>query len=145
MSTNDELASQLRGLASLVEVEEPDRLDLLEQMRQTRGTIDSLTEYYDEVRNEIVVPMEHGEVVLITGVDGRKYRVSKVQGSDPVYHYDEIDKRLTDAQKAEITETKVIGAKLKAAVEAGRIRADVLPHLVHYRPKKPYPKFDPVE
>lgn len=120
----------------------PDWGDKLDRMRVIREEIETLDAEYDTLRDEVVVEMT--EPVLIAGSDGKKYRVSKVVGSQPVFHLAELH-RLTEAQRHAVTETKISGAKLKAEIQAGRIDPMVAMHLVSYQGKRPYPKFDPVE
>lgn len=121
----------------------PDRADKLRRMQEIRKELESLETEYDDLRDEVVIPWD-GEPEFIIGDDGRKYRVSRIEGSDPVYHYEHLED-LTKSQREAITEVKIVGAKLKAEIQAGRIHADDALNLVSYRPKKPYPKFDLAE
>ena len=120
----------------------PDTADKLREMQGIRKTIETLEKRYEDLREEVVVPMTESE--FIVGEDGRKYRVSRVETSTPIYHPDQLG-RLSEEQREAITETKIVGSKLKAEIQAGRIDPQVAMHLVHYQPKKPFPKFDPVE
>ena len=119
-----------------------DTADKLRRMQEIAKTQAELQEEYDTLREEVVVPMTEPE--FIVGEDGRKYRVTKVEGSTPVYHVDQLY-RVPDEVREEITETKIVGSKLKAAVLAERLDPEVAMHLVHYKPNRPYPKYDPVE
>lgn len=121
---------------------EPDTGDKLTRLKEIKDQLESLKQEYDDLVTEVVVPMEAPEFVVI---DGKKYRVSRVASSDPVYDYAAMERLLTEEQRAAITETKIVGAKLKAEVQTGRIDPEVAMDIVTYRPKRPYPKFDPLE
>ena len=120
---------------------EPDRGDKLARLRQIKTAMDDLKAEYDELVEEVVVPMTETEFVVI---DGTKYRVSRVASSDPVYDYEAAERLLTSEQLAAITDTKIVGAKLKAEMQTGRIDPEVAFDFVTYKKKKPYPKFDPI-
>jgi hypothetical protein len=117
------------------------RADKLARIQVIRAEIDRLTEEYEGLRDEAVVPMEGPE--LIVGADGKKYRVSPVSGSQPNYRNDRLNE-LTEEERALVTETKIIGARLKDALEKDLIPIEKAARLVSYSGKKPYPKFDPI-
>lgn len=120
----------------------PDRADKLRRMKEIKAEQEALETEYDNLRDELMP--ELNEPVFIIGDDGEKYRVSKVQGSMPVWHYENLDK-LTPEQREAITEVKISGAKFKQEIQAGRLDPEVALDLVSYRPKRAYPAFEPVE
>lgn len=115
------------------------RGDKLARIQQIRLELEALESEYEILRTEAVVPMTEPE--FIVGHDGRKYRVSPVYSSTTSYRLDRLDE-LTPEQTAAITETKIVAAKLKAAVEKEILDIDQAARLVTYTPKKPYPKYD---
>jgi hypothetical protein len=120
----------------------PDRADKLERIRVIREQMEALETEYDELRDEVIADLN--EPVFIAGADGHKYRVSKVEGSQPVFHVEQL-RRVPEELIPAITETKIVGAKLKAEVQAGRLDPEIAMHLVSYVPKRAYPKFDPAD
>jgi hypothetical protein len=120
---------------------EPDIADKLSRIKDIKDQMTAL-EFELDVLNELfVVPMKGVE--LIVGSDGTKYRVTKVAGNSPVYDY-AVFESLSDYERTLISETKIVGAKLKSATETGRIDIDKVASLVSYKPKKPYAKFDQI-
>lgn len=120
----------------------PDTADKLRRMQEIRIETDSLQEEYDTLREEVVTPADAlTEPEFIIGVDGRKYRVTKVAGSQPVYNYAALAD-LTLEQQAAITDVKVSATKLKQAITLGVVEAEEALKVVTYKPKKPYPEFN---
>ena len=117
------------------------RGDKLARIKEITEQVAALEEEKDELREEAVEPMEGPE--LIVDSEGKKWRVSKVVGSTPVFHHGRIS-GLGESKRELITETKIVGAKLKDAVERGLIAPEVAAGLVSYNPKRPYAKFDPM-
>jgi hypothetical protein len=120
-----------------------DREDKLARIQVIKEQQKRLKEEYETLRNEVTP--DEGEYVLITGHDGQKYRVTRVEGADTVFYLDKLQELVDPTVVEQITELKVNTEAFKQAVAAGRITPAVLVQVMSLKPKAAYPKYEPID